>query len=172
MSNDTWRTHPDVFNGLDAEFNFKLDAAASAEDHLCLYYIDEKEDSLKTEWSKKCPIRPLAAWCNPPYSRGMIPQFLTKAVAETKNGVTTVMLLPATIEVYWETIINYANEVRFIVGRLSFIDPQTGAKTTGNRTGSAAVIFRPYRSGPIVTTYVGRNELETRGRTYAATKNR
>lgn len=60
---DYWQTPIEIFNALDREFGFWLDAAASESNALCAHYITELDDSLNSEWTS-CG----AIWCNPPYS--------------------------------------------------------------------------------------------------------
>jgi len=47
---DLWRTPPEIFAALDAEFGFQIDAAASAENALCRRYITAEQNTLVTPW--------------------------------------------------------------------------------------------------------------------------
>lgn len=60
---DYWQTPIEIFNALDREFGFWLDAAASESNALCAHYLTEMDDSLNSEWTSYGAI-----WCNPPYS--------------------------------------------------------------------------------------------------------
>lgn len=60
---DYWQTPIEIFNALDREFGFWLDAAASESNALCAHYLTELDDSLNSEWTSYGAI-----WCNPPYS--------------------------------------------------------------------------------------------------------
>ena len=63
-SNDqTWRTPSWLFNELNEEFNFDLDAAAHSGNKLCSNYISPEEDALKVEWEGG------SIFCNPPMER-------------------------------------------------------------------------------------------------------
>lgn len=42
-----WETPQNLFDELDAEFHFTLDAAASEENHKCTRYFTQKEDGLR-----------------------------------------------------------------------------------------------------------------------------
>ena len=47
---DEWETPDDLFNTLDAEFNFNLDAAADETKHKTELYFDKAQDGLKKDW--------------------------------------------------------------------------------------------------------------------------
>ncbi|EAU4035095.1 adenine methyltransferase, partial [Salmonella enterica] len=49
---DLWRTPPEIFYALNAEFFFVLDAAANAENALCRLYITEQQNTLFTPWKE------------------------------------------------------------------------------------------------------------------------
>ena len=118
--NDSWETPPELFAALDAEFHFTLDVAADAKNAKCKKYIDEEMDGLKQPWSG-------VSFCNPPYGRD-VDKWVAKAVRETLNGVTTVMLLPARTDVQWfHKYIYNRFETRFIRGRLKFVGAGSSA---------------------------------------------
>ena len=157
---NSWRTDPEVFNALDKEFNFSMDAACSDENTLvpdC--YLTMRDDGITTDWLDYMENMPnLNVWVNPPYGRGMIKQFMQKAISEKAKGVTTVMLVPATLDAQWLPV-NDISEIRIITGgRLSFYHPVTDKKVNGNTKGSMLVIFRP-SSMPCVVRLINRDEL-------------
>jgi phage N-6-adenine-methyltransferase len=43
---DSWRTPPEIFAALNAEFIFQLDAAATEQNRLCRLFISEQENTL------------------------------------------------------------------------------------------------------------------------------
>ena len=49
---NSWGTDQRVFDAMDREFNFDLDAAASDKNHKCFRYLTIEDDALNTEWSK------------------------------------------------------------------------------------------------------------------------
>ena len=144
--------HPIFFDAVNREFDFALDAAASHLNHKCDWYLTKEDNALKTDWSiglKSRGMRPV--WVNPPYGRGYIKAFMEKAVEQKQKGVTTVLLVPATLDARWLPV-NHINEIRIITGcRLNFIHPMTGKKINGNTKGSMLVIFRPVTAGLTVT---------------------
>ena len=89
---DLWRTPPALFAALDAEFCFRLDAAAAPHNTLCRKFITVEQNTLETPWSDLLTI-PGYCWLNPPYSD--ITPFVKKAAAESINQIGTVMLVPA-----------------------------------------------------------------------------
>jgi len=133
MSHDNWRTPKELFAVLDAEFGFELDAAASAENTLCPYYLTDKQDALATPWGER------DAFCNPPYT--LIGPFIQRAWEQSQEyHITTVVLVPAyTDPKYWSEWVMRAHEVRFLKGRLAFID-EDGMKKTSARFPSVVVV--------------------------------
>ncbi|MEA1065722.1 phage N-6-adenine-methyltransferase [Erwinia sp. HR93] len=173
---DLWRTPPEIFAALDAEFGFQIDAAASAENALCRRYITAEQNTLVTPWRDYITI-PGHVWLNPPYSD--ITPFVAKAAAEKSNGVGCVMLLPADTSVGWyRRAIETASEIRFITasvddtgrvtgGRIKFLNPLTGIPQGGNNKGSMLIIWHPYpRSGECRMTAVDRDVLMEYGRRF------
>ena len=135
MSHDSWRTPPEFYRVLDAEFQFDLDAAASEENHLCVYWIDKDADALSEPWEH--PV----VFCNPPYSQ--IGAFVKRGYEQSQEHCNTVvMLLPAyTDPKYWSEYVMKAHEIRFLKGRLSFLD-EDGMKKTSARFPSVVVVFK------------------------------
>lgn len=165
---NSWGTDPLIFAALNNEFNFSLDAAASDKNHLLPNFLTEENNALICDWSVNlkqyqdfyCGYKQLSknVWVNPPYGKGYIKKFMQKAIKEKAKGVTTVMLVPATLDAQWLPL-NDISEIRIVTGgRLSFIHPVTGKKISGNTKGSMFVIFKPTTS-PLVTRYVNRDEL-------------
>lgn len=135
---DLWQTPLPIFESLNKEFNFVCDVAASRENKLCNMYFDEDGNALDVNcnWFK-------SNWCNPPYSN--ITPWVQKAKVEHEKGKTIVMLVPADTSVKWfKEAYNSCNEVRFISGRLAFINTETQKPVSGNNKGSVLFIWRAY----------------------------
>ncbi len=147
---DLWQTPEVLFDNLNKEFNFTADVAASDENNLCDTFLTEEDDSLKSLWF-------MSNWCNPPYSD--IGPWVDKAAQQHKQGKTIVMLVPADTSVQWfKRAYESCSEVRFISGRLSFINAETQKPVNGNNKGSVIFIWRAYcRSHCVIL--VGRDEL-------------
>lgn len=141
---DEWRTPAALFESLDAEFGFDLDAAATADNCWKDNYLGpdrgrpDRINALACDWA---PV----TWLNPPYS--LCRQFIGKAAAEAKKGCTVVCLVYARTDTRWfhehiydATANQYRPgvEVRFIKGRLKF-----GGSLNSAPAPSMLVIFRP-----------------------------
>ncbi|KMK11699.1 adenine methyltransferase [Pluralibacter gergoviae] len=164
-----WQTPRPLFEALNAEFSFVLDAAASAENALCRRFITAEQDTLVTPWADYMTI-PGYAWLNPPYSD--ISPFVKKAAAESETQIGTVMLVPADTSVGWfSEAIRTASEVRLITaGRLAFINPEIGKPVSGNNKGSMLIIWHPFPRTQIMYTSVERDVLMRFGERLLARK--
>lgn len=139
-----WGTPKALFDVLNNEFNFSLDAAASDRSHKCENYYTKEDDALTQTWYGNVFI-------NPPYGR-VIRDWLTKALNSLEHINSAVFLLPAYTESKWfqDIIIPNSTEVRFIRGRLTFELFEEG-KEWSNGKGyiapfpSAVVIFNKSR---------------------------
>ncbi|OIV46864.1 phage N-6-adenine-methyltransferase [Sodalis sp. TME1] len=156
---DTWRTPSEVFQALDAEFGFCLDAAADHDNARCRHYLTEEDDALSCDWHTRGTI-----FCNPPYSNIM--PWVKKAAEQCAvQQQTIVMLLPSDTSTAWfAQAQKTADEVRFITEvRLSFISAETGEKgKAGNSKGSVLFIWRPWRTTPKGMTTVSKHALINR----------
>ena len=135
---DLWQTPKEIFNKLFDEFGFNCDVAASDQNHFCNDWLTEDDDALKfgQSWGG-------VNWCNPPYSN--ITPWVEAAILKHKQGMTTVMLVPADTSVKWfKLAYESCNEVRFISGRISFINADTQKPVNGNNKGSVLFIWRAY----------------------------
>jgi site-specific DNA-methyltransferase (adenine-specific) len=136
---DNWLTPPDLFALLDREFAFDLDASASSGHQKCVAFITPTEDALVTPWQGQ------RVWCNPPYS--LMGKFVYRAWEQCQaQRNTVVLLIPAyTDPAYWyDCIVPFADEIRFLCGRVSFLE--NGARKTSARFPSVVVVFK-WRSG-------------------------
>lgn len=137
MIDDKWETPRWLFDLLNQEFRFSLDAAASGINFKCNGYCDQLGDGLKIYWYyHSCGG---AIYLNPPYSK--IAEFIKKAYEESLKGATVVCLIPArTDTAYWHDYCMKAAEIRFIRGRLKFENPEV-AKSGSAPFPSVVVIF-------------------------------
>lgn len=71
-----WGTPQWLFDELDREFHFTLDAAATKENTKCASFL---EDGLTQDWEG-------VVWCNPPYGKGVTPKWIEKAYKENLRG--------------------------------------------------------------------------------------
>ena len=167
---NSWATDPLIFNAMNQEFKFGLDAAANDKNHKVPFYFTKEDDALSLDWQRELQqssdvngYHSNCVWINPPYGKGYIKLFMQKCIEEKKKGVTSVLLVPATLDAQWLPISDIS-EIRIITGgRLSFINPVDGTKVNGNTKGSMFVIFRPSKM-PCNITMVDRNELLALGK--------
>lgn len=75
-----WRTPKQLFDQLDQEFHFVLDAAATAQNAKCSLFFTPETDGLSQSWD--CGG---AVFCNPPYGRD-IGKWVKKAYEESIGG--------------------------------------------------------------------------------------
>ena len=134
-----WQTPAEFFELLNDEFEFTLDAAASAHNAKVSNYFTKEDDALKQDWAKAAG-KGGAVFINPPYGR-KIGQWIEKA-AEEGQRVTVVALVFARTDVKWfhDHIMPKATELRLIRGRLSFT--REGRKGTAPAP-SMIVVWRP-----------------------------
>ena len=157
---EDWETPQWLFDELDEEFNFNLDAAASQENAKCEDYFTEEHDGLMQPWvfesvkfsaaySRGSALvrQSSRVWLNPPYGR-TVGEWVEKAVGEVEAGHSelVVMLLPARTDTkYFHRFIwdkekhqpRPGVEVRFLEGRLKF-----GGATNSAPFPSMVVVFR------------------------------
>jgi phage N-6-adenine-methyltransferase len=123
---DEWETPQDLFDLLDKEFHFTLDAAATMANTKCDRFLANFPggDALMLDWWLLSANG--AVWLNPPYSR--IKDFIKKAYEESLNDVIVVCLIPSRTDTrYWHDYVMKAAEIRFIKGRLKFGGAKNGA---------------------------------------------
>lgn len=120
---DDWETPQDLFDALDAEFHFTLDACATPENAKHPHFYTECEDGLLQDWAGE------TVWCNPPYSSGRQNDWVRKCYEESlKPGTTVVLLVPArTDTARFHDYVWGKAELRFIRGRLKFVGADAGA---------------------------------------------
>jgi len=125
---DDWATPKELYDKLNAEFNFDYDPCP----------LNSGYDGLVIPWGK-------SNFINPPYSRVLKEQFIRKAYHESLKGKLCVMLLPVSTstKIFHEII--YPNaEIRFLKGRVKFEGVNTFGEHVKNKCGmhdSMIVIF-------------------------------
>lgn len=153
-----WQTPPWLFAYLNAEFNFTIDVGADATNHLCPVWIGPgglHPDALKCSWRNPRARRAQNAFNNPPYGRA-IGQWYQAARRQVADDVApdgcdhVVMLANANTETeYWaDHVWPHAAEVRFIQGRVQFVDPDLpdppppGYRKDAQTKGSAIIVWQ------------------------------
>lgn len=75
-----WETPQDLFDRLNDEFHFTIDACASKDNAKCKRYFTKEQDGLKQDWTGE------VVWCNPPYGR-QLPLWIKKCHDHFIGGV-------------------------------------------------------------------------------------
>lgn len=142
MANDLWATPQYIFDWLNSEFHFDLDAAANELNHKCnKYFSTDMEDYPEGAFAFNWHTFGKTIWLNPPYSDPY--PWVKKAYEEGQKGATVVCLLPADTSTKWfhEYVLN-KSEVRFVLGRIKFVEPETGKETKNSpKFGSMIVVY-------------------------------
>jgi len=138
-----WRTPLDLFETLDNEFRFDLDAAADEYNALCERYFSQQKSAFDNEWNvvqSNCRV-----FCNPPYSR-KIKDWITRGCEQSKKyaDLTIVFLIPSRTDTTWwhDIVMRYACQICFVRGRIKFGLP--GIKLEPCPFPSAVVVFNRY----------------------------
>lgn len=115
--NNAWCTPRDFFEELDREFNFTLDPCCTEKSALCKKYYTADDNGLIQDWGGE------RVFVNPPYGRE-ISKWVKKCYEESlKPNTIVVMLIPSRTDTsYFHDYILKKAEVRFLRGRLKFID--------------------------------------------------
>lgn len=127
--NKEWETPESLFIPLKKEFHIVLDTCASEGNTKCNAWYDKKINSFTKDWHAAIAAigKNKAGWMNPPYGRG-IDKWVKKAYDEAAKGATIVALLPARTDTSWfHNYIHNKHEVRFLKGRIKFVDAKSSA---------------------------------------------
>ena len=135
---DSWRTPPELFHELDAEFDFALDAAATRENALCPAHYTRMDDGLRQPWVTW-------TWANVPY--GSPAEWIAKAARECdERGVGSALLLREDSSTRaWHAHVEGKREVQRLPGRLRFLTPD-GRRLGPAPFASVLVVFRPHEN--------------------------
>lgn len=124
-------TPKDLFDELDAEFHFTVDACAEPKTAMCERYYTYHNNAFYQRFIDEI------VWMNPPYGLE-IGKWLALAYRESQKGSLWVCLIPSRTDTTWWHEIVMKGEIRFIRGRLKFKGMKHNAPFP-----SAIVIFRP-----------------------------
>jgi phage N-6-adenine-methyltransferase len=142
---DLWRTPDWLFSAIQRYLGvtFDVDVACNKDNAKLPNFIGIERDALKSEWGQPGTI----AFLNPPYSK--ISPWIDAAIREQARGVTTVMLIPQSLDTKWyERATEYANETIILSGgRVAFVEPDVNlgqVEVNINPGGSMLVVFRGF----------------------------
>jgi len=130
-----WETPDDIFEPLNKEYNFTLDAAANANNTKCLQFLSYPEsNAMLFPWGNH------RVWLNPPYGRGYsLAQWVKRSYDQSTHGALVCMLIPARTNTNWfhDYCLKYGR-IKFIRGR-----PKFGGAKHGLPQPLCVVIFGP-----------------------------
>ena len=129
-----WSTPQELFDSLNAEFQFSLDPCAEEWNAKCTRFFTPSEDGLRQDWQG------LHVFMNPPYGK-VLYAWVQKAYQEAQRGALVVCLVPAATDTVWWHEFVLRGEVRFLRGRPRFITKEGTWQQTFSP--SVIVIFRP-----------------------------
>lgn len=153
---DDWETPQALFDKLDQEFHFNMDAAANEKNSKCPMFLSKVDsNALVVDWQEYAPPdnRKLTVFLNPPYGNEM-QAWMKKATDEANKGATVVCLVHARTDTRWfqDFVLPNANEIRFIRGRVKFGDGKQSCPFP-----SIIIVFKNYFErltyGPIVSSF-------------------
>lgn len=132
-NSDEFGTPDWLFQQLDQEFKFTIDAAATKENTKLPRFWTKEDNALKQNWDYE------RVFCNPPYSRGNVELFFRYALYETrgKDCSVAVLIIPTYTEREWYHKYRSQFEVRFVHKRIQFIGG--GSSARGNHM---IIVFR------------------------------
>lgn len=111
-ASDLWETPQELFDRLDARFQFSLDVCALPENAKCAEFFSPSDDGLSKTWTGRC-------WMNPPYGRA-IGAWMKKAYESALTGADVVCLVPARTDTRWWHDYAMRGDIEFLRGRLKF----------------------------------------------------
>lgn len=124
MSNDLWRTPPEVIAYIEKRFGkIQLDLCASDAVHVCDFYITEQENFLDDSWLAGLMIdHGDLCWMNPPYSNPL--PFVQQAIKWSNAGYAVAGILNNDTSTKWyvELKENAQLIMPIVGGRIAFLD--------------------------------------------------
>jgi hypothetical protein len=110
IHSDNWATPKELYDKLNAQYNFDFDPCP----------LNSDFDGLVIEWGER-------NFVNPPYSRMLKEAFVLKAIEESKKGKICVMLLPVSTstKLFHQHILPNAKQILFLEKRVKFLGINT-----------------------------------------------
>ena len=130
----SWAPPAWLFDRLNADHHFDLDAAATEATTLCPSFIGPEQDALTMEnWPGK------RVWLNPPYGR-QVGHFVAKAKEQAALGKLVVVLIFARTDTrWWHDHAMNAQDIYLVKGRLRFT--KSGKEQGAAPAPSAILVF-------------------------------
>ena len=165
MSNDLWRTPPEVIRYIENRFvEIDLDLCSSDENKVCENNLSEDDNFLDDKWLRNgfVGIGDLC-WLNPPYSNPL--QFVKQAIRWSNYGYAVAGILNNDTSTKWFTELqaNAALLMPITGGRIAFLDSD-GKPINGNNKPQIMFYLAPFGSQIQKTDYVSINEIYPNGK--------
>lgn len=135
LRSQEYGTPVDLFERYNRLYGFTLDVCAAPDKARCARFFTREQDGLQQDWGTEI------CWCNPPYTRGMIDQWMRKAHQSAEAGATVVCLVPVKPSTtWWKTFVAVSPrvEIQYLEKRVRFRGMKHNAPFD-----SAIVIYRP-----------------------------
>lgn len=147
-----WATPPEVFDPLNAEFQFTLDPCCTPETAKCAKFYTEADDGLTRTWGYE------RVFMNPPYGKEIY-AWTRKARESARLGALVVGLLPASTDLAWfhDDVLEHAAEIRCIRGRVRFLTG--GPYRASGFFASVVIVWLPYLKGSPNAVDAGVNDV-------------
>jgi len=140
---DCFATPDWLFDRLNKQYNFALDAAAVSHNTKCPIFISPEMDALKQNWGKWSNGG--AVFCNPPFST--VGKWVEYGWQQAQSGITVVMIVPL-----WQSQ-DWFKEYVWGKGECRCIGRKATYKGTGKKDGVAAG-YQSYGANSIETIVV------------------
>lgn len=144
---DTYGTPKWLFDGLNKEFDFRIDVAASDKNHLCRRYYTRKDNAFLQVWDD-------TFFCNPPFSRdgGGLLKWAEYAFEQSQTyNVCGVMIAVGDISAgHRKFALQHASEIRDLAQRVNFVGGNDRPEHT-----TTIYVFRPVEHRVIGMANVG-----------------
>ena len=160
MSNDLWRTPPEVIDYIQNRFGIiEIDLCSSDENTVCPFNINEEENFLDDCWlGEKMINKGDLAFCNPPYSNPL--PFVKQCVKWAKHGyaVSGILNFDPSTKWFCELINANALIMPIIGGRIAFLNGD-GTAIKGNNKPQFMFYLAPFLAQSVATEYINKSNL-------------
>lgn len=165
MSNDLWRTPPEVVDYIQSRFGkIQLDLCASETGSVCDFYLDEHDNFLNDAWLASSMIdNGQLCWMNPPYSNPL--PFVKQAIKWSRAGYAVAGILNNDPSTKW--FIHLENKAAIIMpimgGRIAFLGDD-GEPINGNNKPQLMFYLAPFGSKTKSVEHVHIDEIYPNGK--------
>lgn len=165
MSNDLWRTPPEVIDYIQRRFGLiEIDLCSSDENSVCSFNLNKEEDFLNNYWIHQSLINHGdLAWLNPPYSNPL--PFVKQAIKWSEAGYSVAGILNNDTSTKWFCELQKAAAILMPItgGRIAFLD-EYGQPINGNNKPQVMFYLAPFGSHTQTTEYVSIDEIYPNGK--------